>query len=55
MGKSMKIMATNKNAYHDYEILETLEAGEFAQLGQVKLRRQVHQLPASPAAGVVVG
>lgn len=40
MGKSMKILATNKNAYHDYEILETLEAGLALTGSEVKSIRE---------------
>lgn len=36
----MKIIATNKNAYHDYEILETLEAGIALTGSEVKSIRE---------------
>ncbi|HEK86427.1 MAG: SsrA-binding protein SmpB [Candidatus Saccharicenans sp.] len=36
----MKIMATNKNAYHNYEILETFEAGIALTGSEVKSIRE---------------
>ncbi|MDD8020234.1 MAG: SsrA-binding protein SmpB [Acidobacteriota bacterium] len=36
----MKILATNKNAYHDYEIIETLEAGLALTGSEVKSVRE---------------
>lgn len=40
MRELMKILATNKNAYHDYEILETLEAGLALTGSEVKSIRE---------------
>ncbi|MGB9893722.1 MAG: SsrA-binding protein, partial [Candidatus Saccharicenans sp.] len=36
----MKVIATNKSAYHDYEILETLEAGLALTGSEVKSVRE---------------
>jgi len=36
----MKIVATNKNAYHDYEILETMESGIALTGSEVKSLRE---------------
>jgi SsrA-binding protein len=36
----MKVIATNKNAYHDYEILETLETGIALTGSEVKSLRE---------------
>jgi SsrA-binding protein len=38
----MKLIATNKRAFHDYEILETIEAGIVLQGNEVKSLRQKH-------------
>ena len=38
----MKIIVTNKRAYHDYEILDTLEAGIVLTGDEVKSLRQGH-------------
>ncbi len=38
----MKLITANKRAFHDYEILETLEAGIVLQGDEVKSLRQKH-------------